>query len=252
MKTKKFTAIVFAMLAIFSTKAMANDNVNYEFETFNGMKVTICDANICYQQSDANVLESQIVPKVAEVIAPGRDYVYLADANYYFVEDAERSLLTIARKDMNSESVLLGNSILLSYNCKSFAKNANAESVVLSYNREGVQAAGSNYARFTLVDEPSCKNYLQQKVSEKGGAQKDIKETMICGIKDMAYTYQTVSESTASGLKVILTHYAVPCGHKTVAIEVFRTVSPDDGTEMMIDADFENMFQSFIALKISF
>lgn len=249
MKAKKTTAIIFAFLAIFSAKAMADENVNYEFETFNGKKVTICDASICYQQSDANVLESNIVPKDAEVIAPGRDFVYLVDANYYFVEDAYRSLLTIARKDMNSESVLLGNSILLSYKCKSFAKYVDAESVVLSYNREGVKAAGSNYARFTLVDESSCKNYLHQKVSEMGGAKNEINETMMSGIKDMVYTYQTAGESTASGLKVIQTLYAVPCGQKTVAIEVFRTVGPDDGTEMMIDADFENMFQSFISLK---
>lgn len=249
MKTKTFTAILFAMLANFSAKAMADNNVNYEFETFNGTKVTICDANICYQQTDANVLESQIVPQDAEVIAPGRDFVYFEDANYYFVEDAQRSLLTIARRDVNSETVLLDGSILLSYKCKSFAKNADAGAVVLSYNREGVKAAGSNYARFTLVDQPSCKNYLQQKVSEMGGTQKEINESMMSGIKDMTYTYQTVSESTASGLKVILTLYAVPCGQKTVAIEVFRTVSPDEGTEMMIDADFENMFQSFIAIK---
>lgn len=249
MKTKKIAAMVFAMLAMFSTKTMANENVNYEFETFDGKKVAICDANICYQQKEKDVLESQVVPKDAEVIAPGRDFVYLEDANYYFVEDAGRSLLTIARKDVNSESVVLGNSFMLNYKAESFTKSTVAGSVVLSYSREGVKAAGSNFAIFTMVDKASPKNYMQKKVSELGGNKKNINETSMSGVKGMTYTYQTISESKDSGLKIVSVHYAVPCGQKTVAIEVFRTLSPDEGTDMAIDADFENMFQSFLTLK---
>lgn len=248
MKTKKITAILFAMLAMFSTKTMADENVKYEFESFDGQKITLSDANICYQQNVANVQESQIVPKDAEVIAPGRDFVYLQDANYYYVEDASRSLLTIARKNPNTDTALLGNNFMLSYMGKSFAKNTDGKTMTLSYIKEGVQAAGSNYAQFTLVDEPSSKTFLQGKVAQMGGKKKAILESSLSGVKGKTYTYQTISESKDSGLKIVYTLYAVPCGQKTMAIEVFRTLSPDEGTEMSIDADFEHMFQSFIVL----
>lgn len=249
MKTKKLAAIAFAILATFGTNAMANDNVKYEFETFSGKNVSICNTNICYQQSVENVLESQVVPADAEVIAPGRDFVYLENANYYFVQDAAHSLLTVARKNMYTETAILGNAFMLSYMSPSFTKFVDSKSVILSYTRKDIQAAGSNFAMFSMVDEPSSKTYLERKVTEMGGAKENIIATSMSGVKGMAYTYQTISESKESGLKVVSVLYAVPCGQKTVEIEVVRTVGPDDGTEYAIDADFEHLFQSFLTLK---
>lgn len=247
MKTKMFAAMAVAMLSVLGAKTMANDNVNYEFETYKGEKVLISTENICCQVSETNVLESATVPQDAEVIAPGRDFVYLADANYYYVEDATRGLLTVARKDNSTKTAYLGLSFLVSYQAKSFTVNSDRDNVTLAYTREGVQAAGSNYAMFTLVDEPSSMSYLQQVQKKEGAEQSVISEMMVSGAK--GYVYQTVSESKESGLKVVLAHYAVPCGGKTMAIEVFRTLSQDEGTEMAIDADFEQMFQSFLVLK---
>jgi len=247
MKTKMIAAMAFAMLSVLSTKTMANDNVNYEFETYKGEKVSISTKNICCQMSVEDVLESTTVPKDAEVIAPGRDFVYLEDANYYYVEDATRGLLTVARKDNTTKSAYLEHAFLVSYKEKSFTVNSDRDKVVLAYTKEGVQAAGSNYAMFTFVDEASSKSYLEQCMKQEGVAQKELSELNVSGAK--GYSYQTISESKESGLKVVLARYAVPCDGKTMAIEVFRTVSEDDGVEMAIDADFEQMFQSFLVLK---
>lgn len=71
----------------------------YEFETFDGTIVSIDDTNIISQEKVEDVLESANVPSDAEVIAPGRDYVYLADSNKYYVEDAVDQLFTIAKKN---------------------------------------------------------------------------------------------------------------------------------------------------------
>ncbi len=71
----------------------------YEIETFDGEVIVIDDSNIISQQAVEDVLETTLVPSEAEVIAPGRDYVYLADDNNYYVEDAVDNLLTIATKE---------------------------------------------------------------------------------------------------------------------------------------------------------
>lgn len=70
----------------------------YEVETFDGTTVKIDDTNIISQEKVEDVLETTLVPSDAEVIAPGRDFVYLADANNYYVEDVVDQLLTIAKK----------------------------------------------------------------------------------------------------------------------------------------------------------
>ena len=75
-----------------------SDYTTYKFETFEGTAVLIDSHNIVSQEADANVFESSKVPENAEVIAPGRDYVYLADDTYYYVEDAVNSLVTKAKK----------------------------------------------------------------------------------------------------------------------------------------------------------
>jgi len=80
-------------------KEKSAETITYEFEDFEGNTVKIDDSNIISQEQVENVLETDLVPSEAEVIAPGRDYVYLADANYYYVEDAVNGLLTIAEKN---------------------------------------------------------------------------------------------------------------------------------------------------------
>jgi len=80
-------------------KEQSNKAMAYEFEDFDGNTVKIDDSNIISQEQVENVLETDLVPEEAEVIAPGRDYVYLADENYYYVEDAVNGLLTVAQKN---------------------------------------------------------------------------------------------------------------------------------------------------------
>lgn len=70
----------------------------YETETFDGTVIKIDETNIISQEKVEDVLETTLVPSDAEVIAPGRDFVYLADANNYYVEDVVDQLLTIAKK----------------------------------------------------------------------------------------------------------------------------------------------------------
>jgi len=74
------------------------DFKTYEFQTYDGSTISIDDKNIISQEKVEDVLENTIVPSDAEIIAPGRDYVYLADSKNYYVEDSVEQLLTIAKK----------------------------------------------------------------------------------------------------------------------------------------------------------
>lgn len=81
-----------------SKKAASINYETYIIETFEGELIQIDESNIVSQQKVKDVLETDLVPANAEVIAPGRDFVYLADDSFYYIEDTTNNLLTIAAK----------------------------------------------------------------------------------------------------------------------------------------------------------
>jgi len=245
---KKAVFSVFAAAVLFGCGSSDKGLTTYEFEDFDGATVVVDEANILCQRAEDQVLDTEIVPVHAEVIAPGRDYVYLADSFYYYVEDAANGLLTVAKKSEDVEYAQVGDSFWFCYSPSSFASTADEDGLTLSYVREGVAAAGSNVVTFAKVDEASCKAFLEEKVNELGGDVAAIIPASLSGVQGESYIYTTRSESEESGLVVVEALYAVPNGAGLVFADVIRTIGPDEGTEMSIDADFEQIFQSFLAL----
>ena len=78
----------------------AKDLITYEFETFDNVKVVIDEDSIVTQESCDDPENSDLVSAEAagNIIAPGRDFVYLEDSNYYYVADLSRNLITVADK----------------------------------------------------------------------------------------------------------------------------------------------------------
>ena len=74
--------------------------VTYEFETFDNVKVVIDESNIIAQEASEDPEYSELVSESARgnIIAPGRDFVYLEDDAYYYVADLSRNLITVADK----------------------------------------------------------------------------------------------------------------------------------------------------------
>ena len=74
--------------------------VTYEFETFDNVQVVIDEDSIVAQESSDDPENSDLVSESARgnIIAPGRDYVYLEDDDYYYVADLSRQLITVADK----------------------------------------------------------------------------------------------------------------------------------------------------------
>lgn len=58
---------------------------------------------VTWNEEVEDVLETTLVPEDAAVISPGRDYVYLEDDEYYYVEDTTKNLLTIASKNVTKD-----------------------------------------------------------------------------------------------------------------------------------------------------
>lgn len=79
----------------------------YEFETFDGGKVVINDANIVSQEACDDPLEWADLPADAEQLAPGRDCILFADATNYYVEDVTNKLITVATKDATDAAELV-------------------------------------------------------------------------------------------------------------------------------------------------
>lgn len=231
----------------------------YEVETFDGTTVKIDDTNIISQEKVEDVLETTLVPSDAEVIAPGRDFVYLADADNYYVEDTVDQLLTIAKKNEIAENQTAKDETAeystdeysLSYRKTSFEifEDADNNSVTFSYCKDGVEAAGSNVITFTIVKDAKPKELLEEKVEAMGGKKSDVMELSLTATSETCYTYIQSGSSTESELKTSQMLYAIPCGNDVIYVDGFRTIGPDEGVELSIDPDFEQIMQTLVVKK---
>lgn len=225
----------------------------YEFETYDGQKIVIDDSNIISQTLEENVLESTSVPEGAVVIAPGRDYVYLEDENYYYVEDAANGLLTVASKDcLVAVEVVDGemddytcDAFSISYSRESFYafEDADNAAFTLSYAKEGVELAGSNVVTFQVISGVDSKTVMTDKVKAMDGSEADIVETTI-GDGAVAYAYDSLSESEGSELRTEQIYYTIQRGDDVIMIDEFRTVSPDEAVDKAVSSEIDYVIQS--------
>lgn len=233
----------------------------YEFETFDGRNIVIDETNIVSQETVENVLETTKVPADAEVIAPGRDYVYLEDADFFYVEDAAKNLLTIANKDAQADEETADSSseeakvieydadyYNLSYKEGSFEEfgDEGNRTVTFSYCRDGIEMAGSNVITFDIVETVEAKAYLEEKVEAIAGDVTLIEKVNMAATEENCYVYTYGGESEGSELKTVSTMYCVPCRSGIIYIDCFRTAGPNEETENVIDSDFEYLMQSLV------
>ena len=99
------------------TREENKELVTYEFETFDNLKIKLDESNIIAQESSDDPEYSDLVPESARgnIIAPGRDYVYLEDDDYYYVADLSRNLITVADKSKVKAEVVETTSIAGTY-----------------------------------------------------------------------------------------------------------------------------------------
>lgn len=230
----------------------ATNYVTYEFETFDGDTIVIDSKNIVSQESDENPLESEKVPDDAEVIAPGRDYVYLADTSYYYVEDAENNLVTIANKntsdidntDVDSDEVFSTDDYSISYTKGLFEAYEVRGFVRLSYCNSDLQFAGSNEIIITK-DEGTTVDDIIQAIA--GDDKDNISDGLLGNQEIPTKNYTRISKSPADDSLTLYDSFVVmQSGDDVITLEVIRTVGQDDETDMTIDGAFTHTFESFV------
>ena len=248
------TILCIAVLVIFFTVSKVSkqpDYVTYEFETYSGKTVKIDEKNIISQEAEEDVAETDKVPENAEIIAPGRDYTYLEDDKYYYVEDAKNNLLTIASKSAKGNfdvSEYIGDGYRFKYktDCFYLFEDEKTHDITLSYNKDGVEIAGSNVVTFSKVDGKNNMDLIKEKVRAFGGKTSEIKEEEFNGKIKKAYVYSYIGESPDSDLKTRQTYYTFKSNNGAILVDEFRTISPDTKTEMAVDSEFEYVFENFM------
>lgn len=232
--------------------AEAKELITYEFETYDNVKVIIDENSIITQESSDNPEQSELISTEAagNIIAPGRDYVYLEDDNNYYVADLYRNLITVADKskamvNVGTDEELAENpgffetdSWSITYDTDKWYGYVNDEgNTVINYLGE---CAGTSLIEIAEVDVANADEAVAMLEEKKG---KEL--TVIDGVEDgakytcMAYAADEVYES---GL-YIADFYTI-YEHNGKVIIVDEAVTHDDD-----DARAEALADVFLEVK---
>lgn len=226
--------------------------MTYEFETFDGETVVIDENNIFSQEANDNPLEWDAIPEGAEQIAPGRDCIIFEDEYRYFVEDVTNNLVTIASKDPvevsadDGEETFSNGTISFDYYPSIFAVMDDGNSVIASFIDENVEAAGSNVVEITVIPNADADAIIDEYINQYGIADENISDIDSFNGKEVTGKILTtgIAEAEGSELKTSDTAFIMQDGDNVVSIEVFRTIGPDEGTEMYIDDEIAIIFET--------
>ncbi|GEM_PF-2118488 len=232
----------------------SSEYTTYEFETYDGESVVIDSSNIVSQEHDDNPLESALVPSDAEVVAPGRDYVYLADDAYYYVEDAVKNLVTKANKGeaaAQTESAATGDEVFscddysISYNPADFVVSDVRGFIQLLYCNESVQCAGSNEILISKDEGVT----VDEIINAIAGEETDMISDGCIGAQEIPVKlYSRTSDAPVESdlpLTLVDSFTVMQCGTGTITIEVIRTVGEGDEIDMTIEGAFTHALETF-------
>lgn len=247
----------------------ATELVTYEFETFDNLKVVLDESNIVAQEPSDDPENSELVSAEAagNIIAPGRDFVYLEDANNYYVADYSRNLITVADKskvqvevveaaeevegvgDIIEETdyaIFDNNVFTFEYDPEYFVVMEDEEYVTVSFYNEETQTAGSNTITFTEKENADAMDVAKEYAKQYGVDEGSIIESNF-GLTDAkAYSFNIApTDEAASGNQTRAMACAVANGDNVIAIEVFTHVEPDEGMDMFINDKIAEVLDTF-------
>ena len=288
-KSNKIAAIIFAAVATMamgmcvgcgaSKEAVpaeaSNEDTNkaelvtYEFETFDNLKVVIDENSIIAQEPSDDPENSELVSAeaVGNIIAPGRDFVYLEDANNYYVADYSRNLITVADKrkvqveaveaseevegvgDLieDTDYAIFDNDVFsFRYDPERFAVTEDELSVTVSFIDEKVQTAGTNVITMGSIPNSDALSIVNTFMELYGASEDERVENYLGGEDVKGYSYSTgILGAADSDLKTCDSYYVVPCGEDVIVINSFRTYGNDMEVENTIDGMFGDLILSF-------
>ena len=231
--------------------AEATELVTYEFETFDNEKVVIDENSIVTQESSNDPEHSDFVSEAAagNIVAPGRDFVYLADDDYYYVADLSRNLITVADKSKalantsNDEEVndnpgfFETDSWSITYDTDNWYGYVNDEgNTIINYLGE---CAGTSLIEISEVDVPTAKEAIAMLEEKKG---KEL--TVIDDIEGVDYTCNAYAADEVYESGLYIADFYTLYEHNGKVIIVDEAVTHDDD-----DARAEALAEIFVGVK---
>lgn len=224
----------------------------YEFDTFDGFKVVINEGNIISQEACEEPLEWEGLPADAEQTAPGRDCVLFEDAENYYVEDAESKLVTVAFKELgdvieDTDIAIFDNDVFsFTYDPEYFTVVEAEGSVIVTFNNEETQTAGTNTITFTELVNTDAMEMVKTYMEFYNASEDEMVENYLGGDDVKGYSYSTGElDREGSELKICETFHAIPCGDNIIFVDKLRTLGNDMDLENSLDARLDEVILSF-------
>ena len=240
-----------------SESSEVNELITYEFETFDNIKVVIDENSIVAQEPSDDPEYSDFVSEEARgnVIAPGRDFVYLEDADYYYVADISRSLITVADKskaqrEASEDEELADNpgffetdSWSITYDTDSWYGYVNEEgNTIINYTGE---CAGTSLIEISELDVATAKEAVAILAEKKG---KEL--TVSDGFEGVDYTCfaYAADEVYESGLYIADFYTLYEHNGKVIVLDEAITHDDDDARAEALGEIFAGV-KSALVLK---
>ena len=225
--------------------------ITYEFETFDNVKVVIDENSIVAQESSDDPENSDLVSAEAagNIIAPGRDFVYLEDNDYYYVADLSRNLITVADKskvqtEVSNDEELAENpgffetdSWSISYDPDSWYGYVNeGGNTIINYTGE---CAGTSLIEISELDVATAKEAVAILAEKKG---KEL--TVSDGFEGVDYTCFAYAADEVYESGLYIEDFYTLYEHNGKVIVVDEAITHDDD-----DARAEALGEVFAGVK---
>lgn len=244
-----------------SQEAASNTNENtdnkelatYEFETFDGVKVVIDESNIVTQESSDDPEHSELISEAAinNIVSPGRDYIYFADDDFYYVADLNRKLVTVATKsdvqivaddeEMDNPGSFETDSWSISYDTDKWFGYASDDGSVIINNLNAV--AGSSYIEIFEADSATANDAITMLENTRGKALVDPEKVEMNG-KECYITYDEVGYA---GEGVYIADFYIIHEHdgKVIIIDESITHDEDGARAEALSYEFDDVVNTF-------
>lgn len=224
----------------------AQEDITYEFDTFDGEHIVIDSSNIISQDKDENPLETTKVPKEAEVIAPGRDYVYLDDGDYYYVEDTVNNLVTVATKGASKAELIPGlfetDDWKITYDTEKWEGHWDKEGECIITNLNAV--AGPSYIHVFELDVKTVDEAAAQIEDMRG--KKLTAPSAVTMKENEGYSFWDEIDISAKGPYVFDYYLAFQHKDKVVVINESITHDDDDSRAEALSYEFDDVANTLV------
>ena len=238
------------------TTETAIDLVTYEFETFDNLKIVLDESNITAQEPSDDPEYSELVSEEARgnIIAPGRDFVYLEDANNYYVADYSRNLITVADKSKvqvevvettddelaENPGVFDTDSWSISYDTEKWYGSMGGDGSVIINNLNAV--AGTSLIEITEADVATVDEACAMLVDAKGKALTAPEKLEMNG--NECYVVYDEAGNTAEGVYIF--DFYLMYEHNGKVIIVDESITHDDDNERaeLLSYEFDDVVQT--------